>query len=343
MATKVCPCPRCETFESSLLRRTSLRNMLTSPRKVRQVRNSVMHTSTMTVTTADLLTYMTTMTDLLQDGRYLLNDPVAQQATLDIRQIQTTPIDVRDAAFMAHECQAWRHALSVADARQRQDILNLVASDSALEVSLQAEIAEVKRTLEVQVQAHDTRLQDHDTQLEDHDTRLEGHDIRLEGHEQQLRDIQTVQGQDRLTELATMRRIIEQQRQGVIKAQKTTAVQHQHACCIAQLQGHQQQQSHDISQIQGHQQQQSHDISQIQGHQQQQSHDISQIQGHQQQQASTSQSNDIFFDISGAVALHFFNESSTHVTKKGPVQWCRHLSDSDKRHLETPCASALLQ
>ncbi|KAI0225896.1 hypothetical protein LSAT2_023365 [Lamellibrachia satsuma] len=83
-----------------------------------------------------------------------------------------------------------------------------------------------------------------------------------------------------------MRTLIEQQRRDVIKAQKkTTAVQHQHACGIAQLQGHQQQQRHDIYQLQGHQQQQSHDIYQLQGHQQQLIHDIYQLQGHQQQQS----------------------------------------------------------
>ena len=49
-----------------------------------------MHTSTMRVTTAELSTYMTTMNDLLQDSRYLLNDPVAQQAALEIRQVKLT-------------------------------------------------------------------------------------------------------------------------------------------------------------------------------------------------------------------------------------------------------------
>ena len=52
------------------------------------MRNSVMHTSTMTVTTVDLSTYMTTMIDLLQDSRYLLNDPVARQAALEITQVK---------------------------------------------------------------------------------------------------------------------------------------------------------------------------------------------------------------------------------------------------------------
>ncbi|KAI0234516.1 hypothetical protein LSAT2_015206 [Lamellibrachia satsuma] len=120
----------------------------TKAQAVREVRNCVMHTSTMKVTTAKLSTYMTKMIDLLQDSRYLLTYPVAKQAVLEIKQIQTTPIDVRDAAFIVNERQAWRHALSAADAQHKQDILNLVASDSALEARLQAEIAEVKRSLE---------------------------------------------------------------------------------------------------------------------------------------------------------------------------------------------------
>ena len=52
------------------------------------MRNGVMHTSTMKVTTADLSTYVTSMIDLLQDSRYLLKDLVAQQAVMNVQEVK---------------------------------------------------------------------------------------------------------------------------------------------------------------------------------------------------------------------------------------------------------------
>ena len=77
------------------------------------MRNSVMHTSTMTVTTAELSTYMTTMIDLLQDSRYLLNDPVAQQAALEIRQVKLTVSPMLTVADVLHAQQGLQRMLTL--------------------------------------------------------------------------------------------------------------------------------------------------------------------------------------------------------------------------------------
>ncbi|KAI0237234.1 hypothetical protein LSAT2_012294 [Lamellibrachia satsuma] len=186
---------------------------------VQQVRNCVMHTSTMKVTTADLSTYMTNMIDLLQDSSYLLNDPVAQQAAQQVQQILTTPIDVSDAAFKAQECQAWRHALSAADKRRRKIIRKIVASNRALEDRLQAEIKEVKRTLQGstrvticllltlvvglvamfvavllqssgQLGKHEERLETHGILLDEVKGQHGKHEERLQGHDSFLGEVQ---------------------------------------------------------------------------------------------------------------------------------------------------------
>ena len=51
------------------------------------MRNNLMHSDSMKVSTGDLATYIQTMVDLLEDPLKLLHDPAAQQAVIDIRQV----------------------------------------------------------------------------------------------------------------------------------------------------------------------------------------------------------------------------------------------------------------
>ncbi|KAI0212913.1 hypothetical protein LSAT2_002116 [Lamellibrachia satsuma] len=84
---------------------------------VKKVRNEIMHSSTMKVTATDLSSYIRLMVRLLEDQAQLLSDPDAHQAVLDIQQIETTTLDVRDAAFHNLELQAWKQMNF--DTRQR--------------------------------------------------------------------------------------------------------------------------------------------------------------------------------------------------------------------------------
>lgn len=90
---------------------------------VRLVRNRLMHTNNMKVTTTDLTTYVQTMVDLLKDPVTLLQDPAAIQAVAEIKLIETTSIDVNNKSFLAQERIVWKtHLASLSDDNKKVSI-----------------------------------------------------------------------------------------------------------------------------------------------------------------------------------------------------------------------------
>ncbi|KAI0211398.1 hypothetical protein LSAT2_003776 [Lamellibrachia satsuma] len=192
------------------------------------------------------------MVRLLEGQQQLLNDPTAQQAVRDIRQIETTTLDVRDAALLTQERQAWQQVISNQSLANRQDILNLIASNAALEIRLHAEIAEVIRTLGGNVHDLDSRLAGVEGDLQTTNRKVEAvevqsqeatHQLRqqatqLEVHDQLLQDVRaghekmTVQSQEathQLRQQATRLDVHEQQLQDVRAGHEKMTVQGQEA------------------------------------------------------------------------------------------------------------------
>ncbi|KAI0229057.1 hypothetical protein LSAT2_020513 [Lamellibrachia satsuma] len=103
-------------------------------KEVRDVRNAVMHSAKFEVTSADLTTYLATMTDLLKDQE-LQKYPTAQRAIVEITKIETLSLDINAAAVNELERSIWK-AVVEDQTSNKQDILKVIESNEDLKSRL---------------------------------------------------------------------------------------------------------------------------------------------------------------------------------------------------------------